>query len=598
MCHKSNSRRFFVLNIFIAAVFTLFLTGCGGGGGSGGTTTSGTTPQSISGLAAMGGPMSYASITVKSVKDSTSKTYTALSDGTFTVQPGVVTYPAVVTAVSQNGQYTHYGYIDSDTQATVAVNPITTMQLTFASQADPSTLMTPLSTTQINNGQAESLTVLNNVVTSVSGVNTTQSFLTQNFPTNHTGSDEVLDNVAIAMQPTGKLTVANKISGTMDTIDPTSTSVTALPFTSTDITNNQPAITACSTFLGGLTSSTIVNSGNFDAGFLDAGMNQAAYSTYIGQITSLAGASFNITNPVFKGLDGNGNYLFGVTLANSTNPKAAISDLDITTKVVSNQCVMVGDQFPWEITIQPAIKQVLREDGTTSNQISPPVSGIEVQVAADNTNNTYQGSPFLSARADVCSAANVCNLLSTLSMSTSGQLTVDAGTNVYPNVNLVPNPAFDILSDNLNAVRITFFSTATAPTTGSTGQVGTPLTTRSSAAAFTNAEFTNIAANMPSITNVAQVLQNTVANPTLNFNSGGTSTVVSTVGFYSANSGYTLTNSGSALILNSGIFSSNTQFTDVASPYYKYLDLSAHINGRPGMIETKYVWAPTCVGCY
>jgi len=593
MYHISDNRRYSMLSIFIAAIFTLILAGCGGGGGG---TSPGTAQQSISGLAAMGGPMSYASITVKSLKDSTSKSYTALSDGTFTVQPGVVTYPAVVTAVSQNGQYTHYGYIDSDTQATVAVNPITTMQLTFASQADPSTLMTPLSTTQINKGQTDSLTVLNNVVTSVSGVNTTQSFLTQNFPTNHTGSDEVLDNVAIAMQPTGKLTVANKISGTMDTIDPTSTSVTALPFTSTDITNNQPAITACSTFLGGLTSSTIVNSANFDAGFLDAGKNQAAYSTYIGQITSLAGASFNITNPVFKGLDGNGNYLFGVTLANSTNPKAAISDLDITTKVVSNQCVMVGDQFPWEITIQPAIKQVLREDGTTSNQISPPVSGIEVQIA--NTTSTYQGTAFLSARADICSSANVCNLLSTLSMSTSGQLTVDAGTNVYPNVNLVPNPAFDILSDNLNPVRITFFSTATAPTTGSTGQVGTPLTTRSSAAAFTNAEFTNIAANMPSITNVVQVLPNAVSNPTLNFNSGGTSTVISTVGFYSANSGYTLTNSASALILNSGIFSSNTQFTDVASPYYKYLDLSAHINGRPGMIETKYVWAPTCAGCY
>jgi len=592
MYHISDNRRYSMLSIFIAAIFTLILAGCGGGGGG---TSPGTAQQSISGLAAMGGPMSYASITVKSLKDSTSKSYTALSDGTFMVQPGV-TYPAVVTAVSQNGQYTHYGYIDSDTQATVAVNPITTMQLTFASQADPSTLMTPLSTTQINKGQTDSLTVLNNVVTSVSGVNTTQSFLTQNFPTNHTGSDEVLDNVAIAMQPTGKLTVANKISGTMDTIDPTSTSVTALPFTSTDITNNQPAITACSTFLGGLTSSTIVNSANFDAGFLDAGKNQAAYSTYIGQITSLAGASFNITNPVFKGLDGNGNYLFGVTLANSTNPKAAISDLDITTKVVSNQCVMVGDQFPWEITIQPAIKQLLREDGTAGYQISPPVSGIEVQITADNTNNTYQGLTFLSARADVCSAANVCNLLSTLSMSASGQLTVDAGANVYPNVNLVPNPAFDILSDNLNAVRITFFSTATAPTTGSTGQVGTPLTTRSSAAAFTNAEFTNIAANMPSITNVAQVLQNTVAKPTLSFTSGGT--VISTVGFYSANSGYTLTNSASALILNSGIFSSNTQFTDVASPYYKYLDLSAHINGRPGMIETKYVWAPTCAGCF
>ena len=594
MYHKSNNSGYSVLSLFITAIFTLILAGCGGGGGGG--TSTGTTAQNISGLAAMGGPMAYASIKVKSLKDSTSQTYTALSDGTFTVQPGVVTYPAVVTVVSQNGQYTHYGYIDSATQATVAVNPITTMQLTFASQADPSTLMTPLSTTQINNGQAESLAVLNNVVTSVSGVNTTQSFLTQNFPTNHTGSDEVLDNVEITIQPSGNLTVANKISGARESIVPNAPSVTALPFTPAEITNNQPAITACSNFLGGLNSSTIVNSANFDAGFLEAGMNQAAYSSYMTQITSLAGASFNITNPVFKGLDGNGNYLFGVTLANSTNPKAAISDLDITTKVVSNQCVMVGDQFPWEITIQPAIKQLLREDGTAGYQISPPVSGIEVQIA--NTTNTYQGLTFLSARADVCSSANVCNLLSTLSMSTSGQLTVDAGTNVYPNVNLVPNPAFDILSDNLNPVRITFFSTATAPTTGSTGQVGTPLTTRSSAAAFTNAEFANIAASMPSITNVAQVLPNAISNPTLNFNSGGTSTVISTVGFYSANSGYTLQNSASALILNSGIFSSTTQFTDVASPYYKSLDLSAHINGRPGMIETKYIWAPTCAGCY
>ena len=257
--------------LFLTSI--LLLSACGGGGGGGGT-SSGTTTQNISGLAAMGGPMSYASITVKSLKDSTSKTYTALSDGTFTVQSGV-TYPAVVTAVSQNGQYTHYGYIDSDSQTTVAVNPITTMQLTFAKQAAPTTITAPLSTTQITNGQAESLTVLNNVVTSISGVNTTQSFLTQNFPTNHTGSDEVLDNVEITIQPTGNLRVANKISGTTETIDPTSTSVTALPFTPAEITNNQPAITACSNFLGGLNSSTILNNANFDAGFLDAGMESS-----------------------------------------------------------------------------------------------------------------------------------------------------------------------------------------------------------------------------------------------------------------------------------------------------------------------------------
>lgn len=278
--------RFLKHSVYITSLFTLILAGCGGGGG-----TTVVTPQNISGLAAMGGPMSYASITVKSLKDSTSKTYTALSDGTFTVQPGV-TYPAVVTAVSQNGQYTHYGYIDSDSQTTVAVNPITTMQLTFATQAAPTTLTAPLSTTQINNGQAQSLTALSNVVTSVSGVNTTQSFLTQNFPTNHTGSDEVLDNVEITIQPSGNLTVANKISGTRETIAPTASSVTALPFTPAEITNNQPAITACSNFLGGLTSSTIVNSANFDVSFLDAGMNQAAYGSYITQLTSLAGTNF------------------------------------------------------------------------------------------------------------------------------------------------------------------------------------------------------------------------------------------------------------------------------------------------------------------
>ena len=564
------------------------LLSCSGGGGS----TSSSTTTTIQAVA--GAPMSYASVSIKSLTDSTSTTLTADVDGNISVSSlsSTVTPPALITATSQSGNYTYYSYWKNISQTSIAVNPITTTLLALAANTNPSLITSALDLTSATTSVK---TVFADVFTAASVSATSLDFISSTFTANHTGLDLVLDSIQTSVNLSGTVTLTNKLNGTNLSIS--TNSVSAMPFNAQAVTLMQNApIKTCSDVLTGLTSAKLASDTTiYDSSYLDNGKNRSQFMTEIATISS--STPFTIKMPIFAGLDGNNNYKFNMLAVNSSTG-AYISDLSVPMKLVGSNCVLTGNQLPFEISIQPAIKHTVRVDGTTSaNTTATPVAGIEVQLGSNGASLTYNGTAIASARVDMCDENNSCTLLAKLSTSNgSSWFSLDSsnysGTN-YSFLQLIPNPSFSLINSLSNPIKVSFFSTAPAPTTGTTNLIGTPVMTRSSADKFSTAEIA--AVTQPSVINKT-IIQNVVATPTLNYDAG--STIISSISMTNSVSGQSATSS-EKLILAGG--TGSVVFTGTSpssSDYYRAIYVAGHIPGRNGMIQTKYVWSPTCSGCY
>ena len=198
----------------------------------------------------------------------------------------------------------------------------------------------------------------------------------------------------------------------------------------------------------------------------------------------------------------------------------------------------------------------------------------------------------MSARIDVCSAQGVCSMLATLTNTSGaafGKFTID---NIDANngLGMIPNSGVNLFTDTSTPIKITFFSSLSAPLTGNSNSIGVYYT-RSSGSEFTSDEVA--AATMPSVSN-SGIITSPLNNPQLQWNSG--SGVLSSI-YVGSNDSSTYTNAQS-LILSEGSGFTTLQITDTGSAIYRSIDMSSHIPNRPGMLETKYIWAPTCPGCY
>ena len=577
----------FIKTIAVSMAIPVLLS-CSGGGGS----TSSSTTTTIQAVA--GAPMSYASVSIKSLTDSTSTTLTADADGNISVSSlsSTVTPPALITATSQSGNYTYYSYWKNSSQTSIAVNPITTTLLALAANTNPSLITSALDLTSATTSVK---TVFGDVFTAASVSATSLDFISNTFTANHTGLDLVLDSIQTSVNASGTVTLTNKLNGT--NLSVSTNSVTAMPFNAQAVTLMQNApIKTCSDVLTGLTSTKLASDATiYDSSFLDSGRNRSQFMTMISTVSS--STAFTIKMPIFAGVDGNNNYNFNMLLVNSSTG-AYISDLSLAMKLVGSNCVLTGNQLPFEISIQPAIKHTVRVDGTTSaNTTATPVAGIEVQLGSSGASLTYSGTAIASARIDMCDENNSCTLLAKLSTSNgSSYFSLDStnysGTN-YSFLQLIPNPSFSLINSLSNPIKVSFFSTAPAPTTGTTNLIGTPVMTRSSADKFSAAEIA--AVTQPSVVNKT-IIQNVVATPTLNYDAG--STIISSISMTNSVSGQSATSS-EKLILASG--TGSVVFTGTSpssSDYYRAIYVAGHIPGRNGMIQTKYVWSPTCSGCY
>ena len=278
-----------------------------------------------------------------------------------------------------------------------------------------------------------------------------------------------------------------------------------------------------------------------------------------------------------------------------TTAKEYISDYWLTVKkhATLNKCVLAGDLYPFETTIQPAIKTMIRMDGLTSNAVTK-LSGLEIYLGAHGdwtfASNSIGSTRIKSARVDVCNSTEVCTNLATLTNpggASNGIFDIDGKSS---NNNLLQNSNVNLFTDISNPIKITFFSSISAPLTGSTNSIGV-VYTRSTAPVFTAAEVA--ALNMPTVSN-ASILTGTLSNPTLLWNSD--SAVISELSVSSTSSGPWAKDW--KLILKKGSGSTRFTISDPAPPYYRSISISAAIPNRPGKLETKYIWAPTCSGCW
>jgi hypothetical protein len=600
-CYLKSIKEFHTMHhkpsFFITVIATLIIAGCGGGGGTATTSTTPTsTLTSINGKAAIGAPMSYASISTTSLVDATSDTKTADVNGNFTIPAGTVTFPALVRAVGSDGSDVYYGYVSSASQTTVAINPLSTVELTLAAGKHPGLITHSINSSSLATAQSQVATIFAQPLTAAS-VSTSTDFLSTTSATDHTGLDMVLDSTSEYIEGDGTVVANNKLtSATTNFNSSTANSASPLTFdaTSTTAFNNAP-IATCSNFINGI-NSTNLSAADFDSTFLWNGNNATTF------MSMFSGSTFKFGLPVFLGIDANSNYLFNLTVFNSTT-NASITALNLPLKLNAGNCVFVGNQFPFEVTVQPAIKSEMRVDGTTTspNVTTSPVAGFEVQLGGNSGSggavpaNTWGGTQIASARVDVCDASSTCTVLATLTAPTSGVFTIDAssytGTN-YSFLNLIPNPGFPLINGVPDPIKISFFSTAPAPTTGGT-TIGV-LHTRVDGPAFTTSE--QAAITMPSATNATTLLSaSTTTNPTVNYDSG--SAVVSSIGLTTDSTG-SLVSKGN-IVINSGIGSSAfSGFSlDSTTATYSSLVVDSHLPGRPGMVEVKYVWSPSCLSC-
>ena len=572
----------------------LFFTACGGGGG-GGNSTVATRIQVLAGV-----PIANATVLIRSLTDSTSMTTSTDASGNVVIGTlaSTVTPPALVIATSPSGNVTFYSYWSSASQTAIAVNPITTTLVALAANANPSTVQAPLNLTSAT---AAVNTVLGQVFQAVSVNTAGLDFISSTFTPNHTGLDLVLDSIQTSVDANGEVSLTNKLNG--NNIRVTAGSVSALPLSQSDaqLITASP-VQACTNTLDGLTGSSLGSNASLydNQGFLNNGLDASAFRSNIASANTQT--PFKIATPIFSGKDGFGNYVFSVTLVNSASG-GYISDLSVPMTTVGSSCVITGNHFPFELSIQPTIKSTLRADGVSSVNTTPsPVAGIEIQFGSQGMPLSYAGQTVNSARVELCDAYNSCSLLALLTNpgGSSNYMQLSAsnylGVN-YSFLNLIPNPSFSLVNSLSNPIKVSFFSSSTAPTTGTANLIGSPIMTRSTADKFSSAEVASISSAMPSVPYTGTTWLASFSNPSFNFNPGNT--VISSIQVQGVVSGNSQPQSMSKLVLSGtpgsvsfpGVVAANTDL-------YHALYLAGHIPGRNGMIETKYVWAPTCSSCY
>lgn len=496
----------------------------GGAGGSSACSnnSSSSTAYVGTGSATMGAPMSYANIVIQPLSSNAIQPVTTQADihGAFEIK-NVSSFPILVTATSTSGNNVQYGYITAASQTNVAANPLTTLTLTLASNGNPEAITAPLPEAAISQAQKNIKEVFNNFLLEF-GQSDTNDFISKIFNPDHTGLDLLLDTVGFSLTTSGITTLTNKLTGEQYEID--NENINELPFdTSSRLALKDLPISVCSEMLASITSDKLLTDDSiYSSEFLLSGRRKIDFINYVRTATTIT--KFMVTMPIFKGLDSNGNLSYDITLLNPIS-KDYISDLSLSVKkeLTSNKCVAIGDQFPFEITIQPAVKSTIRVDGLSGNTVTKN-SGIEIYIGAHHdwtfTNNYINGQLATSARVEVCDKNDSCQLVAKLTnTAANSSFSITGGNNKLLMVN---TPNFSLFTNKITPIKISFFNSMTAPTTGNSGLLKA-FETRSTGNGFSSAEVENI--RMPEITNASllgeiSTTPNQTSNVIFNYNSG------------------------------------------------------------------------------
>lgn len=236
----------------LALVAIPLLISCGGGGGSDITAL-----PSLRGMAAVGAPMSGATVTLK---DSEGHTFTTTADSggayNFTDLTGAVApFQIQATATMGEADVTHYAIVAANTANAVAnVTPLTTAITALISPTD---IPVPLTVSQLANIGATDISAAANKVSTViaplvANLNLPVGFdpVKTSFVANGKGADLLLDHLDVVVRPEG-VTIANKMAVVLST-DPSTVA------TGSQIVKNSSAAPAA------LTQTAVTNTDGFD----------------------------------------------------------------------------------------------------------------------------------------------------------------------------------------------------------------------------------------------------------------------------------------------------------------------------------------------
>ncbi len=590
-------------SLFAATLFCGFLAACGGGttGTPGGETRTGP----LSGISASdGAAMAFGSVMISSLVDSTIATGTLDIDGNFNIPSSGVTYPAIVKAQSLSGEKVNYGYIADVSQTNAPVNPISTLVLSIAFKGNPAAITT--------SGQlpASSLSQANTAVNSIFAevfkafsVSVGSDLLKTNFAVNHTGLDFVLDALRIKFDAMGNPTVCTKLLHTCRTFDLANLDTSALPITQAEVSLlNAAPISTCSNSIKSITGESITsNPLRYAPDFLNSGLDGAAYRQALA--AKLGGLSAAFNNPIFVGTDANDNYVFQFDYLNASNNQYAGS-FSMPFKLNSaRECVMAGDQLPFQIQAASQITAQIRVDGTNEAAVTTatPIRGLVFRAGGDGFGGTsvqntvtVDGSPvqIWTLQFFLCDANNDCSKLLMEMVKGSN----NNGFYYTPNgVNTIPAISY----------RTAGLASAEAFYNGNPRPILVKMLDQNSmvrkqarinvrGAFISEREMT--ALSLPSVTNAQALLgaSGSTVNPQLDLNIPNGVLVQGVSVSSGLVSGQVTSTPKFVLRGASGSFTVSRTITSDST--YRSIQLGASTTGG-AIIAIKYVWSPTCSGC-
>lgn len=393
--------------IFIACIAAL-LQGCGGGGGSASSVAS----TSVSGVAAVGAPISSGTIKLIGANGATASAAIAESGG-YTIDTNGLTRPILVRVDGVAGGETAVQYsVITQNGGTINANPVTTAIVTLAMGDDPGTVFETANTSKIalltdsavGNASATLYTTLN-ASRAAAGMSTSTdvNFLDSTFVANKSGLDRVLDLVKLRIEPGNTISIVNKTNDAVVTVaQPTSAGGTPSATgnigviqsidTSSIDTLGQSFQTQLSNVATSFAQNTTAAQALFDANFKHGGQDAAGIISYIGSETGLNGATI-LPSKIRNCTGTSGSYVCDAvfTLKYSDN---SLESIGFPVKQQNgNTWKFYGNQSPTDASVNPVTWR-------TKNGSSAPttVAGFNVSVLPVNNAYTANGTAIASTK--------------------------------------------------------------------------------------------------------------------------------------------------------------------------------------------------------
>ncbi len=365
----------------VALTFALVLQGCGGNSSS---TTSG---ESVTGVAAMGAPISLGAIKLLGANGQT-KTADIDASGNFSIDFTGLTRPILVRVEGVAGGTTvvQYSAVTPAVGGVLNANPVTTAIVTLAMGADPGvvfenadlTAVARLTDTAVGNASATLTTTLN-AARAAAGVSTSAdvNFHTGSFTANKTGLDRILDLVKVRVEPDRSVVVANKTADSVVTVQPPTTAG-GIPAASGSLGTVESINTNGIDTLGSdfqqLLANVSANFGSggtaaaqalFDVGFFNNGVDAAAVIGMLASASDMTGAQL-LPSSVSNCTGASPNYVCDA-LFTIKYTDGALESFGFPVRRQSDASWrLYGNQAPLDFSVNPVNFRAQSSGGTTT----------------------------------------------------------------------------------------------------------------------------------------------------------------------------------------------------------------------------------------